>query len=110
MRFSIELRDIYVKGYGFLSFAKNIGNKYSQSFFDTAKKSANEARKIASKRAVQKTAEATGDYISNKIADKITCISKKTVKELPINNEDVEIIIHKKYIYHQKKDNELLMN
>ena len=60
------------------------------------KKSANEAIKIASKRAVQKTAEATGDLIGNKIADKITSISKKTVKELPINNEDVEIIIHKK--------------
>ena len=25
MRYSIEPRDIYVKGYGFLSFAKNIG-------------------------------------------------------------------------------------
>ena len=96
LRYSIEPRDIYVKGYGYLSFAKNIGNKYSQNFFDRAKKSANEARKIASKRAVQKIAEAAGDLISNKIADKITCISKKTVKELPINNEDVEIIIHKK--------------
>ena len=44
MRYSIELRDrIDVKGYGFLSFAKNIGknvsNKYGQKFFDTAKKS-----------------------------------------------------------------------
>ena len=44
MRYSIEPRDrIYVKGYGFLSFAKNIGknlsNKYSQKLFDTAKKS-----------------------------------------------------------------------
>ena len=28
MRYSIEPRDqVYVKGYGFLSFAKNIGNK-----------------------------------------------------------------------------------
>ena len=60
------------------------------------KKSANEAIKIASKRAVQKTAEATGDLIGNKIADKITSISKKAVEELPINNEDVEITTCKK--------------
>ena len=37
-----------------------------------------------------------GDLIGNKIADKITSISKKTVKELPINNEDMEITTHKK--------------
>ena len=101
MRYSIEPRDrIYVKGYGFLSFAKNIGknlsNKYGQKIFDTAKKSTTDAIKTVSKRAIQKTAEATGDLTGNKIADKITSISKKTVKELPTNNEDVEIIIHKK--------------
>ena len=115
MRYSIEPRDrIYVKGYGFLSFAKNIGknlsNKYGQKFFDIAKNFANEAIKIASKKAVQKTAEATGDLIGNKIADKITIISKNTVQELLINNEDVEITTRKKDIYHQKKDNKLLMN
>ena len=43
MRYSIEPRDrIYVKGYGFLSFAKNIGkslsNKYGQKLLDSAKK------------------------------------------------------------------------
>ena len=42
MRYSIEPRDrIYVKGYGFLSFAKNIGkslsNNYSQKLLDSAK-------------------------------------------------------------------------
>ena len=42
MRYSIEPRDTrYVKGYGFLSFAKNIGshlsNKYSQKPLDSAK-------------------------------------------------------------------------
>ena len=42
MRYSIEPRDrIYVKGYGFLSFAKNMGknvsNKYCQKFLDKAK-------------------------------------------------------------------------
>ena len=59
MRYSIEPRDrIYVKGYGFLSFAKNMGrslsNKYGQKPFDSAKKSTTDATKTASKRAIQK--------------------------------------------------------
>ena len=59
MRYSTEPRDrIYVKGYAFLSFAKNIGkylsNEYGQKLSDTAKKSTNGSIKIASKRAVQK--------------------------------------------------------
>ena len=117
MRYSIEPKDrIYVKGYGFLSFAKNMGknlsNKYSQKLLDTAKKSTTDAIKTASKRAIQKTAEATGDLIGNKIADKITSVSKKSNKELPNNDEteDVEITLIKKDTYRQKKDNKLLMN
>ena len=98
------MRNIYVKGYGFLSFAKNMGthatkvakhrsNMYSQKLHDTAKKSTTNAIKITSKRVIQKTAETTGDLIGNKIADKITSVSKKS-KKLP--EEDVEIITHKK--------------
>ena len=79
MRHSIEPRDrIYVKGYRFLSFAKNMGknftNKYGQTLLDSAKKSTTDAIKTASKRAIKKKAEATGDLIGNKIADKITSI------------------------------------
>ena len=42
MRYSVEPTDrIYVKGYEFLSFAKNMGknisNKYSQKLLDSAK-------------------------------------------------------------------------
>ena len=38
MRYSIEPRDrVYVKGYGFLSFAKNMSNKYGKNLVDTAK-------------------------------------------------------------------------
>ena len=97
MRYSIEPRERgYVKGYSFLSFARNIGthaakvaknmiNKYSQKFVDTAKKSATDAIKTASKTAIQKTAEATGYLIGNKIADKITSASKKSQNE--VNNE-----------------------
>ena len=59
MRYSIEPRDrIYVKEYGFLSFAKNMGkslsNKYGQTLLDSAKKSRTNAIKTASKRAIQK--------------------------------------------------------
>ena len=67
MRWSNEPRDkIYVKGYGFLSFAKNthatkvaknMSNKYSQKLLDSTAKSTIDAIKFASKRAVQKTAE-----------------------------------------------------
>ena len=110
MRYSIEPRDrIYVKGYGFLSFAKNMGkslsNKYGQKLLDSAKKSTTDAIKTASKRAIQKTAEATGDLIGNKITDKITSITRKPAKELCNSNdheteEDAEITTHKKrYIF-----------
>ena len=69
---------IYVKGYGFLSFAKIMGkslsNKYGQKLLNSAKKSTKDATKAASKRAIQKTAVATDDLIGNKIADKITSV------------------------------------
>ena len=55
MRYSIEPRDkIYVKGYGFMSFARILSSKYGKNLFDTAKKSAANATKTASKRAIQK--------------------------------------------------------
>ena len=59
MRYSIERRDrIYVKGYRFLSFAKNMGkslsNKYGQKLLNSAKKSATDAIKTASKREIRK--------------------------------------------------------
>ena len=83
MRYSIERRDrIYVKRFGFLSFAKymgkNLSNKYRQKLLDKAKKSTTDAIKTSSKRAIHKTAEATGDLIGNKIDDKITSVSKKS--------------------------------
>ena len=82
MRYSIEPRDrIYIKGYGFLSFAEKMGkclsNRYGQKLLDSARKSTTNAIKIESKRAIQKTAEATGDLIGNKIADKITNVFRK---------------------------------
>ena len=104
MRYSLEPRErIYVKGYGFMSFAKNRGknlsNKYSQKIIDTAKKSETDAIKTVSQRAIQKTAEATGDLVGNKIADKITSISKKSTKNLSAIDEDTKLSTRKKKIY-----------
>ena len=48
----------------------SLSNKYGQKRLDSAKKSTADARKAASKRAIQKSAEPTGDLVGNKIADK----------------------------------------
>ena len=107
MRYSIEPRERrYVKGFGFLSFAKSIGkslcNKYGQKLVDTAKKSATDALRIASKRAIQKAAEATGDLIDNKIADKIASISKQPASE-PHSNAVSNEIPKERYISPQER-------
>ena len=65
---------------------------------DTATKTGIDGAKTASKRVVQKTAEATGDLIGNKIADKITSIGKpkektKKVEEIYIPPEKRQQII-----------------
>ena len=113
MRYSVEPR------YGFLSFAKNIdknlsNKKYGQKLLDSAKKSTTDAVNSASKRAIQKTEEATGDLIGNEIADKITSVSKKSTKELQNNETEVGRAspkdIPKKDAYIQRKDHTLLMN
>ena len=98
MKYSIEPRDrIYVKGYGFLSFAKNmvksLSNKYGQKLLDSAKKSATDAIKTASKRAIQKTTEATGDLTGNNLADKITSVSKNHLIIIIIIIVIIKIII-----------------
>ena len=109
MRYLVEPRGrMYVKGYGFLSFAKNIGthatkvaknksNKYSRKRIDSAKK-----KKIVSKRTIRKTAEATGDLIGNKIADKITRILKSQQND-EANNE----ILTKRKVYISRKKAQL---
>ena len=92
MRYSIEPTEKrYVKGCGIFSFARNLNNKYGQKLADSAKKSATDAFKIARKIAIQETAEATGDLIGNKTADKITSYSKKTANEPHSNDSSIEI-------------------
>ena len=82
MRHSTEPRFTkYVKGYVFLSFARKFSDKYGKKLMDTATKTGMDTAKTASKRLVQKTAEAMGDLTGNKIADKITSIDKPKEKE-----------------------------
>ena len=91
--------------------ARSMSNKYGRKIVDTAKKSATDAIKITSKRAIQKNVEATGDLVGNKIAVKITIASKKSTKKLPTIEENAELTTpQSRYIYHLKKDNKLLMN
>ena len=82
MRYSTEPRfRKYIKGYGFLSFARKFGDIYGKKLMDTTTKTEIDATKTASKRVVQKTPETTGDLIGNKIADRITSIGKPKEKE-----------------------------
>ena len=48
-----------------------------------------DARKTTSKRAVQKTAEVTGDLMENKIADKITSLGKTKSKEKEDKRQEI---------------------
>ena len=104
----------YVKGYGFLSFARNFGDNYGKKLMntaikigtnfnskcgkkltDTAIKTGKDFAKIAGKKLVNKSTEATGDLVGNKIADKITSMgkprSKKEKHETNIMEETQEI-------------------
>ena len=75
-----------------INVAKKSGNKYGKNLMDIAKKSGINDAKTASKRVVQKTAEATGDLIGNKIADKITSLDKLKNKEKKDETNEVEEI------------------
>ena len=79
----------YGKVYKFLSFAKKFGNKYGK--MDTATKTGLDAAKTASKRVVQKIAEATRDLIRNKIADEIISVGKSKEKGETKKAEEIYI-------------------
>ena len=90
MRYSTEPRfRKFVKGYGFLSFARKFGDKHGKRLMDTATKTGQDVAKTASKRVVQKTAEATGDLIGNKIADEITSLGKTKSKEKEEERQEI---------------------
>ena len=55
MRYSTEpIYRKYVKGYGFLSFARKFGDEYGRTLMDTATKRGIAPAKTASKRVVEK--------------------------------------------------------
>ena len=64
-----------IKGYGFFLFTESISKtlrgKYSQKPIHHAKKSATEALKTASKRAIQEKAEETGKLLEIKLLIKL---------------------------------------
>ena len=67
MCYSIEPRKrIYVKGYGFMSFARNFSDKYSKSLIDKGIDVSKTFAKTAGKRILKESAKATGDLIGNK--------------------------------------------
>ena len=72
--------------------AKKFGDKYGKNLKDTEEKTGLDAAKIASKRVVQKTTEARGDLIGNKIADKINLTRKSKTKEKENEKNEVEEI------------------
>ena len=75
MRYSTQPKfSEYVKGYGFLPFARKFGDKYGKKLMDTAVKARIDAAKTTSKRVVQKSAEATGDLMGNNRV--VLCMTK----------------------------------
>ena len=68
MRYSIEPKvRKYVNGYRFLLFGKNLANKYRKKLLDTEIN----ILKTVSKKVIHNAAEATSEFIGNKITDKI---------------------------------------
>ena len=107
MRYLVQPWDrMFVKSYRFLFYAKHMdktigkiisktfSGRYSQNLLDFSKQSAADALKISSKREIQKMAKITGDLIGNKIAIKITRISKTSQQnssKTATNKHDNEI-------------------
>ena len=94
MRYSLEPHyRRHVQGQGFMSFARNIGNKYGKKYLikaltlvsmkkkygkkilDNSLSAGKDFAKIEGKKVLTKSAEATGDLIGNIIADRITKIT-----------------------------------
>ena len=126
--YSIESKDqISVKGYEFFFFTidmskiigKNIikclNGKYSQKLLDQAKKVATDALKtISRKEKFKEKTAASGDLIGNKIANKITNVSRTPPQNSlgRAANETESIGLHRKtskyiYLYPEKDNNNI---
>ena len=116
----MQLTDqLFVKGYVFSSFPKNLGkdigkrvvNKVKNVLIMLRKKSATDGLKTTFQRVIQKTEEATGDLIDNKIANKITKVSKNSQQNNSetVKNENDKKIFTESHIS-QKNDRKLLIH
>ena len=96
---------IYVKGYGLISFAKNLGSKYGKKNMNKGisaapkfnqskygkilKKEDSKFLKTSGQKALENVALAVGDYIGSKIADKITSLKGKPQEEIGEEAEEI---------------------
>ena len=102
-RYSIEIRKRkYIKGYSFLSSARNLSDKYvKKKLLDTATKTELDAVKTPSKKVVHKAAEATEEVIGSKISDKTVKLkhipdeNSRNIKKIAIPSEKREEILNK---------------
>ena len=94
--------------------SKNLSGKCSsgmlvicQKLLDHAKQSATDTLRTSSKRVIQKTTEATGDLIGNKIADKIMKVSKNLQQNNSetVTNEHDKEIPKERYISPEERQN-----
>ena len=103
MRYSIESRERrFVKGYGFMSFARNFSDKYSKSLMEKGIDVSKKFAQTAGKKILKETAKATGDLIGNKI-ERLQSASKNHMMKLIMKYQ-------KKDIFLLKKDKKLWMN
>ena len=109
MRYSLEPRyRRYVQGQRFMSFAslyvlfdksidvgKSMEKKYGKKILDNSLSVGKDFAKMAGKKVLTKSAEATGDLIGNKIADRITksTRNKEQKEDDRIMEETRELII-----------------
>ena len=102
MRYSIEPRERrFVKGYGFMSFARNFSDKYSKSLMDKGIDVSKKFARTAGKKILKETAKATGLVI--KLLIRLQVHQKNHMIKLIMKYQ-------KKDIFLLKKDKKLLMN
>ena len=89
-RYSIKpRRRKYIQEYGFLSFWRNLSNKYGRQLLDAASKTRLDALKTATQKIAHKAVEVIRKFMENEISNKI-------VKPKPgpdVNSGNVEKII-----------------
>ena len=84
-----------VEGYIFWSFTRDLSNKYTKQLLDNATKTGLDATKAVTKKVAQKETEAAGEFIGNKIVDKIMKL-KPAIDESSRNSEKLVILPQKR--------------